>query len=224
VDESVEQLDGAEHLDGRRVRGDRTRRAILAKAVDLASVEGLEGLSIGGLASALGVSKSGLFAHFGSKLELQLATIDAAAELFEEAVWKPVAELDAGLPRLLGVTRSWLAYFHHDVFAGGCFFANAQHEFDSRPGPLRDRIAQQERRWTDTLVALVQAAQRRGHIRPDVDPKQLAFEFDAAGTMGNLWWQLNGEPGAFDYAGSAMRRSLESTLTEAGRSLLEGGS
>jgi AcrR family transcriptional regulator len=215
VDERVEQL------DGRRVRGDRTRRAILAKAVDLASVEGLEGLSIGGLASALGVSKSGLFAHFGSKLELQLATIDAAAELFEEAVWKPVAELDAGLPRLIGITRSWLSYFHHDVFAGGCFFANAQHEFDSRPGPLHDRISEQEQRWTATLIALVEAAQRRGHIRPDIDPKQLAFEFDAAGTMGNLWWQLNGETRAFDYAGAAMRRSLESAVTEAGQALLD---
>lgn len=212
--------EAAEQLDGRRLRGDRTRRAILAKAVDLASIDGLEGLSIGGLASALGVSKSGLFAHFGSKLELQLATIDAAAELFEEAVWAPVAELDAGLPRLLGVIRSWLDYFHHNVFAGGCFFANAQHEFDSRPGPLHDRIATQEQRWTDALAALVGAAQRRGHIRPEIDPKQLAFEFDAAGTMGNLWWQLNGEPKAFDYAAAAIRRSLESAVTDAGRALL----
>jgi AcrR family transcriptional regulator len=211
----------AEQQDGRRARGDKTRRAILVKAVDLASVDGLDGLSIGGLATALGVSKSGLFAHFGSKLELQLATIDAAADIFEEAVWNTVADLEPGLPRLVGVARSWLAYFRHDVFSGGCFFANAEHEFDSRPGPVHDRIAEQKQRWTDTLIMLVKAAQRRGQIRPEVDPEQIAFELDAAGMMGNLRWQLNDDPKAFEHAAAAIRRSLESAVTADGRRLLD---
>src|SRR5581483_11217711 len=119
--------------DGRKLRGDRTKRAILAKAVDVASVDGLEGLSIGRLASELGVSKSGLFAHFGSKLELQLETVDAASELFTEEVWAPVAELEPGIVRLVALMESWLRYFHEAPLRGGCFFSGAHHEFDSRP-------------------------------------------------------------------------------------------
>ena len=109
-----------DQTDGRRIRGDRTRRAILARAVDLASAEGLEGLSIGRLATELGVSKSGLFAHFGSKQELQLETIDAASEIFEEIVWLPVADREPGLVRLAALMDSWLDYFHQGIFRGDC--------------------------------------------------------------------------------------------------------
>jgi AcrR family transcriptional regulator len=196
--------------DGRRLRGDRTRRAILAEATDLASVEGLEGLSIGRLATALGVSKSGLFAHFGSKRELQLATIDAAAELFEAAVWTPVAGLEHGLARLAALLDAWVAYFSADVFRGGCFFANVQHEFDSRPGPVRDRIAAHRRRWADTLVAHVREAQRRGQLAPELDPAQIAFELDAFPLLANSRYQLTGDATAFDHAAAAIRRTLDS--------------
>ena len=138
--------------DGRKARGDRTKRAILDKAVDVASVEGLEGLSIGRLAAELGVSKSGLFAHFGSKLELQLETVDAASELFEEQVWQPVAELEPGVVQLGALMESWLRYFRDPGTSGGCFFSNAYHEFDARPGPVRDAIAAQKGRWMAAIV------------------------------------------------------------------------
>ena len=209
-----------EQTDGRRIRGDRTRRAILAKAVDLASAEGLEGLSIGRLATELGVSKSGLFAHFGSKQELQLETIDAASEIFEEIVWLPVADREHGLVRLAALMDSWLDYFRQDVFRGGCFFSNAHHEFDSRSGPVHDRIAAQKRRWMDAIVGHVRSAQRRGQLRGDVDPEQLAFELDAAGVLANLLWQLNDDERAFDRAATAIRDRLYASATPAGRRAL----
>lgn len=203
-------------VDGRHARGDRTRRTILAKAVELASVNGLEGLTIGALATELGVSKSGLFAHFGSKQELQLATVDTAAELFEEAVWNPVSSIEPGLPQLVALMNSWLAYFHQDVFPGGCFFCNAQHEFDSKPGPVRDRLAEHEQRWANALVALARAARKRRELREDADPDQLGFELDAAGTLANMRWQLTRDPQALDRARTAIVRSLASSATEDG--------
>jgi len=197
------------HIDGRRLRGDRTRQTILAKAVDIASAEGLEGLSIGRLATELGVSKSGLFAHFGSKQELQLETIDTASGIFEQRVWLPVAELEPGLVRLAALMDCWLAYFRDDTFSGGCFFSNAHHEFDGRPGPVRDRI-----------VAHVRGAQRRGQLRDDVEPEQLAFELDAAGVLANSLWQLSHDERAFDRATTAIRGRLHASATPAGRRAL----
>jgi AcrR family transcriptional regulator len=210
----------AAHVDGRRVRGDRTRRAILAKAVDIASAEGLEGLSIGRLATELGVSKSGLFAHFGSKQELQLETIDAASEIFEEVVWLPVAETEPGLLRLVALMDSWLEYFRKGVFSGGCFFSNAHHEYDSRTGPVHDRIADQKRRWMDAIAAHIRSAQKRGQLRKDVEPEQLAFELDAAGVLANSLWQLNRDARAFERAATATRGRLEAAATATGRRAL----
>ena len=210
----------SDQADGRRVRGDRTRRAILAKAVDIASADGLEGLSIGRLATELGVSKSGLFAHFGSKLELQLETIEAASEIFEQEVWVPVAELDPGIVRLAALMDSWLEYFRRGVFSGGCFFSNAHHEYDSRPGPVRDQIANQKQRWMDAIVHNVKRAQKLGQLRASVEPEQLAFEFDAAGVLANSLWQLNRDPHAFERASKAIRSRLDAAATAAGRRAL----
>jgi AcrR family transcriptional regulator len=212
--------EATEQPDGRRLRGDRTRRAILAKAVDIASVEGLEGLSIGRLASELGVSKSGLFAHFGSKQELQLETIETASEIFEEEVWLPVAEFEPGVVRLAALMGSWLAYFRREVFSGGCFFSNAHHEYDSRPGPVRDDIAKQKQRWTDAIVAHIKGAQKRGQLRPDIEPEQLAFELDAAGVLANSLWQLNRDERGFDRAATAIHNRLEAAATASGRRAL----
>ena len=220
ADEPGDEVAVVEPTDGRRLRGDRTKRAILARAVDIASAEGLEGLSIGRLAADLGVSKSGLFAHFGSKQELQLETIDAAAEIFEERVWLPVAEIEAGLARLVALIDSWFAYFRDSPFPGGCFFSNAHHEFDARPGPVRDRIAEQKQRWMDALVAHVRAAQKRRQVRAEVEPEQLAFELDAMGVLANSLWQLNRDPRAFERARTAVCTRLHDAATPSGRQAL----
>ncbi len=217
---SATLADANESLDGRRLRGDRTRRAILARAVDIGSAEGLEGLSIGRLASDLGVSKSGLFAHFGSKLELQLETVQAASELFEELVWGPVAELDPGVVQLGALMESWLRYFREGAFRGGCFFSNAYHEFDSRPGQVRDEIAAQKRRWTGALVHHARVAAKRGQLKPGADPEQLAFELDAVGSMANSLWQLERDERAFGRAQTAIRSRLHDAATASGRRAL----
>jgi AcrR family transcriptional regulator len=208
--------------DGRRLRGDRTRRAILDRAVFIAAAEGLEGLSIGRLATELGVSKSGLFAHFGSKQELQLETVAAASELFEERVWQPVAELEPVIVRLAALMDSWLDYFRQGSETGGCFFSNVYHEFDARPGPVRDRIAEQKQRWMDAIAALVRGAQKRGQLRADVDPEQLSFEFDALGALANSRLQLNQDERAFERAATAIRDRLHGAATPAGRRALAG--
>src|SRR6202012_1168102 len=202
--------------DGRRLRGDRTKRAILAKAVDLASVEGLEGLSIGGLAAELGVSKSGLFAHFGSKLELQLETVQAASELFEEQVWQPVADADPGVVQLVALMESWLHYFRDPGPSGGCFFSNAYHEFDARPGPVRDAIATQKRRWMAAIVHHGKAAPEGGQPKPGTDPEQLAFELDAVGSLANSLWQLENDEKAFRRAQTGIRARVHARATASG--------
>lgn len=215
------ESDGPDEItDGRRVRGDRTRRAILAKAVDIASAEGLEGLSIGRLATELGVSKSGLFAHFGSKQDLQLETIDAASDIFEAQVWAPVAETEPGLIRLVALIGSWLEYIRREPLSGGCFFSNAQHEFDSRPGPVHDRVANQKQRWMDALVAHVRSAQKRGQLRRDIEPEQLAFELDAMGVLANSLWQLNRDARALARAKTAVHSRLYDAATPSGRRAL----
>jgi AcrR family transcriptional regulator len=215
-----EQPGTVQASDGRRVRGDKTKRAILARAVDIASAEGLQGLSIGRLATELGVSKSGLFAHFGSKQELQLETIDAAGEIFEQYVWLPVADTEPGIVRLAALIDSWLEYFRDGPFRGGCFFSNAHHEFDSRPGLVHDRIAEQKQRWTNAIVAHVRSAQKRGQLRREIEPEQLAFELDAMGVLANSLWQLNRDPRAFERAKAAVRQRLHDAATPSGRRAL----
>jgi AcrR family transcriptional regulator len=217
-----EEVETSPESDGRRLRGDRTRRAILTRAVDIASAEGLEGLSLGRLATDLGVSKSGLFAHFGSKQELQLETVDAASEIFEEYVWSPVADSEPGLVRLVALMDSWLEYLRSGPLTGGCFFSNAHHEFDSRQGPVHDRIAEQKQRWMGALVAHVRSAQKRGQLRQDVEPEQLAFELDAMGVLANSLWQLNRNEQAFDRAMTAVRSRLHDAATPSGRRALAG--
>jgi AcrR family transcriptional regulator len=206
----------ADRFDGRRERGRRTRASILATAVDIASVDGLEGLTIGRLATELGMSKSGLFAHFGSKEELQLATIDAARDVFIEEVVHPVRTAGRGLPRLRALLDAHLAYLRRNVFKGGCFFSAARMEFDSRPpGPVRDAIAQQTDDWLALLAALVHAAQEAGHLDPDIEPEQLAFELDALQAAANVSYQLRGDETVFDRADRAVEARLEAAALAA---------
>jgi AcrR family transcriptional regulator len=210
-----------DHADGRKVRGDRTRRAILTAAVNIASVEGLEGLTIGRLATHLEMSKSGLFAHFGSKEELQISTVRAAAAIFVHRVIRPAEErYEPGIERLRGMLDSWLDYMERGTFAGGCFFANATIEMDGRPGPVRDAVAAQMTHWADLLADYARAAVDRGELAADTDPEQLAFELDALGTAVNSGWQLLENAAIFDRGRRAIARRLEDAATDAGRDVL----
>jgi AcrR family transcriptional regulator len=189
--------------DGRRLRGDRTREAVLSAAVDLGSREGMEALSLGRLAQAVEVSKSGLFAHFGSKEDLQLATLDAARAVFIREVVAPIAEAPDGLPRLRRLLDAWLSYFERDVFPGGCFFQAASLEYDGRPGRVRDRVLEVMREWLQLLAELVRASALPG------DPEQLAFELNAIGLATNWQRQLLGDKAATNRARVAFARILE---------------
>jgi AcrR family transcriptional regulator len=168
-----------------RPRGLRTRRAILRRAVNIASVEGLEGLTIGKLASALGISKSGLFAHFGSKEDLQCAVVDQAREIFVERVARP-ADRFQGLKRLRALCENWLGYVEERVFPGGCFFSAVSLEFDDRPGRVREQIVGLMKRWLANLEQAARDAQSAGEIPKEADVRQLAFEIQAL-VMGANW-------------------------------------
>ena len=207
--------------DGRRVRGDKTRRAILQAAVNLASVEGLEGLTIGRLATELKMSKSGLFAHFGSKEELQISTVRAAAAIFVHRVMRPAEEAhEPGLARLHATLALWIDYIEHGVFAGGCFFSNATVEMGGRGGPVRDAVWEQMGRWYGALADAAREAIERGELKPETDPEQLAFEVDALGSAVSSGWLLANDPVVFKRGHEAIRRRLEADATEAGRAVL----
>ena len=192
------------------MKGQRTRTSILDRAVDLASVEGLEGLTIGRLAEELRMSKSGLFAHFGSKEELQLAAIDAAGQRFIDEVVRPVLNVERGYPRLVALCHSWLDYLRRRVFPGGCFFAAASFEFDGRPGLVRDAVAKQMDDWFAALERAVRLAKEEGHLEPDVDPAQLAFELNALFFGANFAYNLRHDEEAFNRAARAIEQRLES--------------
>lgn len=147
--------------------------------MDLASRHGLDSLTIGELAKELEMSKSGLFAHFGSKEELQIATIAAAETVFGCAILDPAKEHRPGLCRLRAYLEGYLRYLDNRVFAGGCFFSAAAAEYDDRPGRVRDRIALSMRKWRDLLEEQAAAAKENGELLPDLDPLQLVFELKA---------------------------------------------
>jgi AcrR family transcriptional regulator len=193
----------------------RTRASILERAVDLASLEGLEGLTIGRLADELGMSKSGLFAHFGSKEELQIATIEAASRRYIAEIFTPALREPRGYPRLVAICRSWLLYVRGSVFPGGCFFAAASFEFDGRPGPVRDQVRRMMDDWIGALEKAVRMAQDEGHLDPKLDPAQLAFELNALFFGANFSYHLRGDESALEKAEHAVLTRLESLRTPA---------
>ncbi len=208
------------HTDGRRARGDSTRRAILGRAMQLASTEGLEDLSIARLAGDLGMSKSGLFAHFGSKEELQLSTVRAARRVFYDEAIAPALAARKGIERLDALVAAWLGYIAGDTFAGGCLLMEAAAEFDNRPGQVRDLIAETMGMWTGLLVEQAERALERGELAPGTDPAQLAWELHAFGLALNWDRQLNGATGARQRAATAVRSRLEAAATGKGRKRL----
>ena len=205
---------------GRKAQGERTRNAILETAVHIASAEGLEGLTIGRLAAELSMSKSGLFAHFGSKEDLQVATVEAARAIFIREVIKPAFESTEGLQRLWKLCDIWLSYVQSGVFRGGCFFAAAAAEFDSRPGPVRDRIAEIMKEWLATLRNAIIEAQEAGQLDKEIDATQLAFEFNSLELGANWAFQLYGDQRAFKRAREAIRERLSRYATAAGAPML----
>jgi AcrR family transcriptional regulator len=193
-----------------KTKGERTRQAILDTAAALATEEGLEPLSIGRLAEATGMSKSGLFAHFGSKEELQLATVEHAAELFVREVIAPAREAPRGLPRVWALCENMVDYAQRQVFPGGCFFAAAAFEFNRRPGPVRDRIEHMLGTWLSYLEHAVEQAQQTGEIVQAPSAKELAFELDAFAQAANAKYQLFRDDSVFADARRAIRERLES--------------
>jgi AcrR family transcriptional regulator len=188
--------------------GERTREAILERAADLASLEGLEGLTIGRLSTELGMSKSGLFSHFGSKEELQLATVARATGVLWREVVEPATLTAPGIARLGALLEGYLRYLEREVFPGGCFLKAAAAEFDGRPGPVRDAIVQASRAWGDELEGQAEAARALGELPVDLDPAQLAFELNALADAANAVYQLQGDRRAFERAREAIARLL----------------
>lgn len=199
-----------EKVDGRLVRGDQTRRAVLRRSVDIASVDGLEGLSIGRLASVLGISKSGLFAHFGSKEELQLATIRAARRIYADNVVTPALETEPGLARVWAMSAQWLDYSRRRVFPGGCFFQKVSHEYAGRSGAVHDALLAIHWEWMELLESSVREAVERGEL--DADPKQLAFDLNAYYEAANFASILQDDFTAYDRARQAIQSRLESAV------------
>ena len=201
--------------------GAATREAILRLAADQATVDGLEGLSIGQLAATLDMSKSGLFAHFGSKKLLQLATIEDARKRYVEAVLIPALAAPRGIRRLDALCDSFLSYVERSVFPGGCFFAAAMAEYGGKePGPVRDTIADCQRQWTTTLERAAVDGRERGELTAACEPEQLAFELEAALLSANWYFHLHAEAGYLDRARRAIRSRLEADASPTGRHAL----
>jgi AcrR family transcriptional regulator len=186
----------------------KTRREILRVAMDIASAEGLEHLSIGRLAIELQMSKTGVFAHFGSKEQLQLATVGAAKEVFLQQVVKPALPEKRGIPRLRAMLESWIGYVERIVFRGGCFFAAASAEFDSRPGPVRDEIASLTQAWLVAIQDEIAFARSAKLMRASADPAQLAFELHAYVQEANWAFKLFNDKSAFALARKAIAQRL----------------
>jgi AcrR family transcriptional regulator len=191
-----------------REHAQRTRTAILDRATELGSQEGLEPLSIARLAAELQLSKSGVIGHFGSKEELQLAAVKSGIRRFSREVWDPVASQPAGIVRLRALMESWVSYLERDVFGGGCFLTAAAIEFDDRPGPVRDALVSAWRRWLDLMESEVDTAQARGDLRDDLTPGQVAFQLHAYVTAGNGAKQLFRDASALAATREAIARLL----------------
>jgi len=198
----------ATKLRQRRSDGERTYAAIVRAAAELATIDGLHGLSIARLADHVGISKSGLYAHFRSKEELQLATIEAAGEIFEEEVVRPTEGERTARGTLEALCERFFSHVERRVFPGGCFFAAASAEVDAHEGRVRDRVAEFMLGWIENLRELVEAAQREGAIPPDEDPAQLAYELEAAMMLANNLFVLTNDPATLERGRRAVRRLL----------------
>jgi AcrR family transcriptional regulator len=195
--------------DRRRERGDRTRRSILEAAATLASVEGLEGLSIGRLADHLGISKSGLYAHFRSKEDLQLETIRTAAAMYERDVAGPALEAAPGLDRLITFTDTFFAYISSGPFPGGCFFVATSLDPANLRGRVKALLAEEQRATLGFIEECVRDAQRLNGVAPKRDPVELTFEIDAIMAGADVNFILLSDPHYLEMGRAAIRRLLD---------------
>jgi AcrR family transcriptional regulator len=193
----------------RRAPGERSRRKVLEQAAQLATVEGLEGLSIGRLATATGMPKSSVYVLFGSKEQLQLATVEAArASFVEEIVVPALSSGEPGRAQLLALCEGYLSYVERRVFPGGCFFVAASAEVGARPGPVHDLVARYQQEWRDLLEDEAGAAHDRGELASDADPSQLAFELGVILAGTNIVAVLHDDQGAVERARRAIRERV----------------
>ncbi|MEU7239707.1 TetR/AcrR family transcriptional regulator [Streptomyces sparsogenes] len=188
----------------------RTRERIMEHGVAIASVEGLEGLTIGRLATDLGMSKAGVLGHFGTKQALQLATLETGAAAFWRLVWEPARDAEPGLPRLRAICEAWITYMEsaRDTFPGGCLFTTASIEFDARDGAVRDAVARLFGLWRRRLALEARAAVAAGDLPDDTDPEQIAYELVGLYMALNQEIQLFGAPDAGDRTRRALDRLL----------------
>jgi AcrR family transcriptional regulator len=189
-------------------KGAATREAVVERALAIARTEGFEGLTIGGIATAVGMSKSGVFAHFGSREDLQLAVLDAAAQNFTEYVFMAAIREKRGLPRLRAIMRNWVSWLRNA--GGGCPMVSAAIEYDDRPGPIRDRVVEYQTRLRRELARAITMAIDAGEMKPDCDPDQLAFEIFAIELALHHDSRLFKESDALARAEKSMQRLLDS--------------
>ena len=194
-----------------RAPGERSRALVVEQAAQLATIEGIEGISIGRLADATGMAKSSVYALFGSKEELQLATINAARDSFiTEVVTPALSAAEPGRQRLQALCEGFLSYVERRVFPGGCFFVSAAVEVGGRPGRVHDEVARIQQQWRDLLGREASAAVDRGELPADTDPQQLAFELGAILTGTNIVSVLHDDMPAIGRARSAVKSRLTS--------------
>jgi AcrR family transcriptional regulator len=191
-----------------RADGERSRQKILQAAAELATVEGLNGLSIGRLADHVGMSKSGLYAHFRSKEELLLATVDTADAILSEQVIVPGLEAPEGRERLVALCDAFLSHVERRVFPGGCFFASAAAELSMQPGRVREQIAESYREWTALLEGQAETARELGELPDGVDVPQLVFELNGMLVAANVFFLLYDDPGELERARRGVRERL----------------
>lgn len=190
-------------------KGETTRQAILDRASELASQLGLEGLTIGTLATDLGLSKSGLFAHFRSKEALQVQVLEHVAARFVEFVVKPALRAPRGEPRLRALFDNLLEWPKRHELPGGCPLMSAVSELDDRPGPAREVLVRQQRDWLDVIATVTRTALVEGHFRGDVDPEQVAYEIYGIEFAYHTWYRLLADPSAEARARRAFEALLE---------------
>jgi AcrR family transcriptional regulator len=191
-----------------RADGERTREAIVRQAVSLATLDGLEGLSIGNLASALDLSKSGIYAHFGSKQDLQLATVEEAGRIFQAEVIEPALAAAPGLAQLVAVCDAFFDHLVRHTFPGGCFFAGAALEMGTRPGPVKEKIAAFQGAFTALIRQFVLTALEQHELPADEEPDALTFELNGIILAANTSFVLHANPAALDMARKIVRRRL----------------